>query len=108
MDQLAEFFEDEILKEQTYYHGTTDLFKISEIKSPVESKIIREDSRIDNRNVVYVTSSLGSAWGYAEKAAKKFGGKPIVYRVEPDWDSLIHRIDYEYTTDYAKIISSVR
>lgn len=61
MDQLAEFFEDEILKEQTYYHKTTDLFKILEIKLPVESKVIREDSCIDNRNVVYITSSIDYA-----------------------------------------------
>lgn len=108
MNQLAEFFKDEILKEQTYYHGTTDLFKISEIKPPVESNVIREDSRKNNRNVVYVTSSIGSAKEYAQKAVDKFGGKPIVYEVEPDWDSLIHRIDYEYTTNYAKIISSIR
>ena len=107
MNQLAEFFEDEVFKKQTYYHGTTDLFKISEIKPPLESKIIREDFRIDNRNVVYITSSIDSARSYAEKAVKKFGGQPIVYRVEPDWDSLVHRMDYEYTTNYAKILGSI-
>ena len=104
MNEIFEFFEEENLKKQTYYHGTTNLFKISEIKPPVNTKIIREDFRKNNRNVVYITTSFGSAQRYACKAAKKFGGKPIVYKVKPDWDSLVKRIDCEYITNFAYII----
>ena len=68
MNEIFEFFEEENLKEQTYYHGTTDLFKILVIKPPVDSKIIREDFRKNNRNVVYITTSFGSAQRYAYKA----------------------------------------
>ena len=104
MNEIFEFFEEENLKKQTYYHGTTDLFKISVIKPPVDSKIIREDFRENNKNVVYVTTSFGSAQRYAYKAAKKFGGNPIVYKVEPDWDSLVKRMDCEYITNFATLI----
>lgn len=107
MNEILEYFEEENLKSQPYYHGTTNLFKILEIKPPVETKIIREAFRKNNRNVVYVTSSLGSAQRYAQKAVIKFGGDPVVYRVEPDWDSLVNRIDCEYITNFAKILGSV-
>lgn len=104
IDEIFEFFEEENLKKQSYYHGTTDLFKISEIKSPIDTENIREDFRKRNRDVVYITTSFGSAQKYAYKATKKFGGKPIVYKVEPDWDSLIKRLDCEYIAKSAKIL----
>ena len=103
MIELNEYYEEENLKNLTFYHGTTTLFNISSLKPPIETNILREDFRKNNQDVVYITSSYGSALRYAQKAADKFGGEPIVYRVEPDYDSLIHRIDFEYTTNFARI-----
>ena len=94
-------------KDKKYYHGTSDIFNINIILPPIETGIIREDFRKNNKNVVYITSSLGSAQKYAQKAAILFGGKPIVYEVEPDWDSLVRRIDFEYITYSAKILRVV-
>jgi hypothetical protein len=105
---INEYFEEQIWKNQKYYHGTSDALKLlSEILPPSETDIIREDFRKNNRNVVYITTSLGSATRYALKAAKKFGGNPIVYEVEPDYDSLIPHINCDYITNFAKILCKV-
>jgi len=99
---------DNFEKEQKYYHGTSTALNISNfLLPPTETDCIREDYRKNNRDLVYITSSLGSAERYAWKAVKKFGGKPIIYQVEPDWSSLVNRIDCEYITYSAKIISSI-
>lgn len=105
---IDEYYEEQILKNQKYYHGTSTILNISsEIKPPNETDIIREDFRHNNRNVVYITTSLGSATRYALKAIERFGGSPIVYEVEPDYDSLIPHINCDYITNFAKILCKV-
>lgn len=90
------------LKSQKYYHGTSSNVEIKDgiLLPSMFSKNIREQSL----NQVYVTSSYSSAKKYAYKAAKKFGGDPIVYEVEPDFDSLVNRVDFEFICDFATII----
>lgn len=98
------------MEENIYYHGTSSVLVGPDkkyIKPPIETGVIREHTREDNRDVVYVTTSLCMAMNFAIKAAKKFGGRPMIYWVEPDKESLIHRQNAEYTTKIAKIISIV-
>ena len=67
-----------------FYHGTSDKCNITKtIIPPDRSGTLREDFRKDLQDVVFITNSVKSAESYAKKATKKFGGNPIVYRVEP-------------------------
>ena len=93
------------LREQTYYHGTSSNVKIlgNILKPSIETGVIREQSL----KYVYVTTSIKSAKKYAEKAAEEFGGWPVIYEVAPDFDSLVNRIDTEYTCDIAYIIDEI-
>lgn len=95
-------YEDiDFLMSQKYYHGTSDIFDFDEdIVLPSRST---GNTREKKSNLVWVTTSKGSAEKYAFKAADKFGGHPIVYEVEPDWDTLAHRMDFEYTCYFAYI-----
>lgn len=90
------------LKSQKYYHGSSSNVKIKDntLLPSLQTGNIREQSL----GQVYVTTSYGSAKKYSYKAANKFGGEPIVYEVEPDFDSLVHRVDCEYICDFATII----
>ena len=102
---IDEFYQEERIKNQSYYHGTSDVFNIPfRIYPPEATGVIREEIRVGNRDVVYVTPSYDLAYKYALKAVDKFGGNPIVYEVIPDFNTLAHRIDYEYTTAYAEVI----
>lgn len=93
------------MNNQTYYHGTSTALNISfRIYPPDVTGVIREDIRIGNRNVIYVTPSYDLAYNFAKKAVKKFGGEPIVYKVIPNKETLAHRINNEYTTAYADIV----
>lgn len=105
--QFEECYEEANMLNQTYYHGTSDVFVIADkkIKPPSETGNLREEFRNYNTNVVYVSSSYGVAKRVADKAAQKYGGKPVVYIVKPDFDTLVYRTNYEYTTDYATITS---
>lgn len=96
------------MNNQKYYHGTSSALKITnnEILPPDETGVIREDIRDYNKDVVYITTSHDLAYKYAIKAVSKFGGHPVVYEVKPDYDSLAHRMDEEYTSNYA-IITNV-
>jgi hypothetical protein len=101
---IDEFYQEERIKNQSYYHGTSDVFNIPfRIYPPEATGVIREDFRVGNRDVVYVTPSYDLAYKYALKAVDKFGGNPIVYEVIPNYETLAHRMDYEYTTAYADI-----
>ena len=97
----------DFLTNQLYYHGTSDVFEFEEgiILPAYKSGIDREGKKSKK---VWVTTSLGSAERYANKAVDKFGGKPITYEVEPDCDRLVHRMDFEYTCDFAFIVKEVR
>ena len=50
---------------------------------PVESDKLSELGRKKNLDKVFMTKDEKSAEIYAKKAIKQFGGKPIVYLVEP-------------------------
>ena len=104
-NEIDEYFTQQEMDNQKYYHGTSSALSITDmIYPPIDTNIIREDIRKNNRNVVYVTSCLGIATNFAFKAVKKFGGTPVVYEVEPDFDTLNHRINAEYVTKFAKVI----
>ena len=92
---------------KTFYHGTSDVFDIREvILPPLQTDNLREDWRKKNLDKVYFTSSQLSAYMYAKKACKKYGGNPIVYIVKPigQW---FHRADTEYIADKALVIGQV-
>lgn len=107
MNEIEEYYYEEQLKNQKYYHGTSSIFNFSIVKPSIETKILREDFRKNNRNKVYITTSIGSAERYAQKAVDKFGGNPVVYEVKPDYDTLAARIGCEYITDFAIVIRKV-
>ena len=91
---------------KTFYHGTTDLFKIDKvILPPCETHNLREDWRKGYHDKVFFTTSLMSAQMYAKKACKKFGGNPVVYIVKPvgQW---FHRVDTEYIADKALVLAA--
>ena len=90
------------------YHGTTDLFDLSNgRRSAAETGNLREDWRKILQEKVFVTTSLLSACKYAKKAAQKYGGNPAVYRVQPDLGSIEHRMDAEYITDFADVVDKL-
>lgn len=66
----------------TFYHGTS-IAGLSVILPPSESGVQREDFRTKFQDCVFVTPLKKSAEAYARKCASKFGGKPVVYEVEP-------------------------
>lgn len=104
-NEMDEYLAQEEMNNLTYYHGTSTALGITDmIEPPLDTNVIREESRKNNRNVVYVTSSLGTATKFAVRAAQKFGGTPVVYEVEPDYDSLNHKVNEEYITNFAKVI----
>lgn len=107
MNEFEEYYYEEQLKNQKYYHGTSSIFNFQYLKSPIETNICREDFRKNNRDKVYITTSIGSAERYAQKAVDKFGGSPIVYEVKPDYDTLAARIDCEYITDSAIVVRKI-
>lgn len=68
----------------TYYHGTSDIFNLDTYLLPAQcTHVLREEWRKKDLNVVFMTTSYKSAYMYAKKAANKFGGAPVVYRVVP-------------------------
>lgn len=92
---------------RTFYHGTSDVFDIREvILPPLQTDNLREDWRKKNLDKVYFTSSQLSAYMYAKKACKKYGGNPIVYIVKPigQW---FHRADTEYIADKALVLGAL-
>ena len=86
-----------------FYHGTSTALGLRKWLLPnAQTGVVRE-GRAKRNDEVYVTNCILSAKKYAVKAAKKFGGAPIVYIVRPK-PFAIHRIDTEFTCDMAKII----
>lgn len=87
-----------------YYHGTSSKLKINRLILPnIYTKIIRED-RSKNNDVVYITTSKVSAEYYANKAVEKFGGYPIIYRVNPK-PYATNLNNNEYVCNIAEVIS---
>jgi hypothetical protein len=90
-----------------YYHGTSSIFEIGVcLLPPIYTGNIREDKRNKFLDLVFITPSLISAWKYANKACKKFGGYPIVYQVEPIGD-ITNIVNNEYIADEAIIVDVI-
>lgn len=90
-----------------FYHGTTSLFEVGKVLlPPIYTGNLREDWRKNNRDVVYMTTSLASAKQYAKKACTRYGGNPVVYQVNPiGWYHC--RMNQEYIAEKAKIIGNI-
>ena len=72
------------------YHGTSSM--LGELKKITPSEILKNQTEISNRtileNFVYLTNSILSAFRYAEKICRLFGGEPVVYLCIPDEEPL--------------------
>lgn len=86
-----------------YYHGTSDVFQMTEILPPMLTGVLRESWRKKDMHKVYFTDSLYSAQRFARKACAVFGGNPVVYRVQPVGD-VWHVNTNEYIADSAKVV----
>lgn len=96
------------MEKSRYFHGTSSTLNIArQIKSPIETSVLRQKQRDFNHEVVYVTTSLGTAANFAVKAVRRFGGVPVIYEVEPDSSSLSHYKGTEWITKSAKIIKTL-
>ena len=105
---MLEKFEKNEYSSMVFYHGTSTALNITNvILPPTETEILREEFRKNNKDVVYMTTSLLSARKFAAKAAEKYGGNPIIYLVKPcGW--VAERIPNEYICESAKIIKEVK
>ena len=90
---------------RTFYHGTTDLFKINNVLLPPSiTNNKREEWRKKYVDKVFLTDSLLSASMYAKKACKKYGGTPIIYIVKPI-GQYFSTVNTEYIADKALIVN---
>lgn len=85
------------------YHGTSDALNIEVIHPPKDTGIMRDETRNDFMDKVFMTSSIRSAWRYAKKACARLGGSPVVYMVQPVGDVLSVR-DHEYIAELAVVV----
>lgn len=89
------------------YHGTTDTFNIKDkILPPIVTGILREEWRKNYKNKIFFTQNFGQAKKYAIKAAKKYGGNPIVYSIVP-MGVINYLKDGEWICDYGSIIAII-
>lgn len=102
-----EYDEEEAMKYRTWYHGTSDIFRMTRILPAVETGILREDWRKKLTDKVFFTDSEGSARRFARKAAAKYGGNPVVYVVKPEGE-IIHVNTNEYVAESASIEGVLR
>lgn len=73
---------------EVYYHGSSSIIKVGDkILPAIETGNIREDWRKKQRDVVFYTNSLIQAQRYAWKDSLRTGDDPIVYIVEPDYET---------------------
>ena len=90
-----------------FYHGTTNVLNVGKVLlPPLYTGNLREDWRKNNQDVVYMTTSLSSAIQYAKKACAKYGGEPVIYKVNPI-GGFYCRMNQEYITEKAKIVEIV-
>lgn len=91
----------------TFYHGTTTSLDIgNRLMPPDDTGVMSEVGRKKNLNKVFMTQDINHARVYAMKAAKQFGGDPVVYRTIPmgDVDLFSDRPGATiYTADWAFI-----
>lgn len=69
------------------FHGTSSAFNLGDVIAPAEVAgvpSVHSSEHLTNlRSNAFATQDIDRARAYAEKAAKRFGGSPLVYRVEP-------------------------
>jgi hypothetical protein len=108
MNEIEEYYFYENIKNFNFYHGTSTNLPIQKtILPPSQTQVLREDFRKNKHDLVFLTTSKLSALRYAIKAAARFGGKPVVYSVKPDSESLEPTIDNEFICNSARIICEV-
>lgn len=93
-----------------FFHGTSTIFDLGPgdyIDPPSETGYLRESWRVRHQTRVFMTDSYRSASQYARKACAEYGGEPIVFEVEPHWESLEIGHNREYTSDWAEILKVV-
>ena len=95
--------EDEDLDHKVFYHGTSDALEIHELLPADETGILRDSGRQHMIDKVFFTDRIDVARRYAFKAVERFGGNPVVYRVQPIGDVWNVR-DVEFVSDKAIII----
>ena len=67
-----------------YYHGTSDALGIGhKLLPPSTTGRLQEAGRLKNLDAVFFSRDLGSARVYAGRACRRFGGRPVIYRVMP-------------------------
>jgi hypothetical protein len=87
-----------------FYHGTSNTLQIDKILlPPYITYTKREEWRNKFDDKVFITNSIKSAIMYAKKACQKYGGKPVVYQVEPK-GCVLNMGNAEYICDKAIII----
>ena len=92
----------------TYYHGTSSIFNIQDKILPAsKTGIKREDFREEKEDYIFLTTSLKSAYRYAEKCVAKYGGTPVVYECEVDDEPVFQRVN-EFAFEEARIIKEVK
>lgn len=90
------------LVDEPYWHGTSDALPVADmLLPPYESGVVRDD-KTEFKDKVYFTNSKLCAIRYAKKACQKFGGNPVVYRVEPIGE-VWNVKDCEFVADAARI-----
>lgn len=68
--------------EQVYYHGSTTNANIENLLlPPSDTGVISEVGRKKNLGRVFFTKDIGLAKIYAGRAARSYGGSPVLFRV---------------------------
>ena len=67
----------------TYYHGTSTALGMTSLQ-PASETGKQTEIRTQRRHRVFFTSNVVSAMTYARRAVNKWGGAPVVFRVEPN------------------------
>lgn len=80
------------------FHGTSSAFNLGDVIAPAEvagvPSVHNSEHLTNLTSNAFATQDIDRARAYAEKAAKKSGGSPLVYRVEPvDLTDLAFDID---------------
>lgn len=66
-----------------YYHGTSSALPIGEEILPAAVTGKLTEFRLQRRHKVFLTTNKDTAKVYAKRAAKLWGGSPVVYEVRP-------------------------
>lgn len=86
------------------YHGTNRLLDV--LMPPSRTGNLREQRKA-NKDVVFATSSLQMAKGYAGTAAKQFGGEAIILLVEGEFRPWKNKIGCTiFVAPSAKVVDS--